>query len=453
MGDFSDEADRPAGPQAFIDRQEKPVRAGLVCPDVRGSAHQRTAEARLAEFEGLAEAIGLDVVFAEIVRVREVRPATFIGGGQVEVLAERVKAEAIDLLLFDAALSPIQQRNLERETGAKVLDRTALILEIFGERAATREGVLQVELAHLNYQKSRLVRSWTHLERQRGGFGFLGGPGETQIESDRRQLQERISLIEERLEKVKRTRAVQRRRRDVVSFPVIALVGYTNAGKSSLFNVLTGAGVFAEDLLFATLDTTVRKIELPHGREVMISDTVGFVSELPTDLVAAFRATLEEVVEADVVLHVRDIANPDHPAQANDVLGVLADLGVTAETTPIIEVWNKIDLLSADEGRDAALAGVTPASKVSAAVPVSARTGEGLEALRLAIEAALADRSGTYRVHVPHSAGGDIGWLHSNTEVLSREEPNERGSDFVVRVEPRHLTMFLERFNGRLERV
>lgn len=454
MGDFTDDAGRPAGPQAFIDRREQPVRAGLVCPDVRGSALQRTAEARLSEFEGLAQAINLDVVFADTMRVREVRPATFIGGGQVAALAERIEAEDIELLLFDTALSPIQQRNLERETGAKVLDRTALILEIFGERAATREGVLQVELAHLNYQKSRLVRSWTHLERQRGGFGFLGGPGETQIESDRRLLQERIAFIEERLAKVKRTRAVQRRRRGDVPFPVVALVGYTNAGKSSIFNKLAGAGVFAENLLFATLDTTVRKIELPHGREVMLSDTVGFVSDLPTDLIAAFRATLEEVVEADVIVHVRDVANPDHAAQASDVLQVLADLGVSIDTTPIIEAWNKIDLLNeAGEGSESALSTTSAASRVSAAVPVSAKTGEGLDLLLLEIESALASRSGTYRVHVPHSAGGDIGWLHSHAEILARDQPDERGSDFVVRVEPRHLAVFLERFNGRIERA
>lgn len=447
--DFEDDGSLPGGPKPYIDRQEKPVRAGLVCPDVRGNMSAHSVEARQAEFEGLAAAIRLDIAFSEVVKVREIKPATFIGGGHVETLAQRVKDDAIDLLLVDAALSPIQQRNLERETGTKVLDRTALILEIFGERAATREGVLQVELAHLNYQKSRLVRSWTHLERQRGsgGMGFMGGPGETQIESDRRQITERIVLLEERLDKVRRTRAQQRRSRERAPYPIVALVGYTNAGKSSLFNVLTGAGVFAEDLLFATLDTTIRRLELPHGRDVMLSDTVGFVADLPHDLVAAFRATLEEVLDADVILHARDIANPDHAAQAQDVLKVLEELGVSAETTPVIEVWNKIDKLVDPE---ISLAAAAPAGRVAATVPVSAKTGQGLDALKSAIEAALADKSRTYHVHVPHSAGSDIGWLHTHAEVISREEPTEKGSDFLVRVEPRHRTAFLERFNGRI---
>ncbi len=446
MTEFDDEAVQRGGPQAFIDQRAQPTRAGLVVPDVRGQASRHSIEARKAEFEGLAGAIHLDVVFSEVFRVREIKPATFIGGGHTETLAARVKADKIDLLLVDAALTAIQQRNLETETGAKVLDRTALILEIFGERAATREGVLQVELAHLNYQKGRLVRSWTHLERQRGsgGTGFMGGPGETQIESDRRQITDRIVLLEDRLEKVKKTRAQQRQQRD--GTPVVALVGYTNAGKSSLFNALTGAGVFARDLLFATLDTTVRKLALPHGREVMLSDTVGFVADLPTDLVAAFRATLEEVLDADVILHARDIANPDHVGQAHDVLKVLAELGVSPETTPVIEVWNKVDLIGGD-----ALVGVVPAGKVADVVPASALTGQGLDALKLAIEKALGEKSRTYHVHVPHVAGSDIGWLHSHTEIVSRDEPTEQGSGFVVRVEPRHRAAFLERFNGRIE--
>jgi GTP-binding protein HflX len=450
MDEFDDETEsRNAGPRPFIDRQEKPTRVGLVCPDVRGKASRHDIDARQAEFEGLAAAIRLEIAFSEVVRVREIRPATYIGAGHVETLAERVKQDHVDLLLIDAALTPIQQRNLERETGAKVLDRTALILEIFGERAATREGVLQVELAHLNYQKGRLVRSWTHLERQRGsgGMGFMGGPGETQIESDRRQITERIVLLEDRLEKVKKTRAQQRRQRTKAMIPVVALVGYTNAGKSSLFNRLTGAGVFAENLLFATLDTTVRKIELPHGREIMISDTVGFVADLPHDLVAAFRATLEEVVDADIILHVRDVANPDNGAQAHDVLAVLEELGVSSESTPILEVWNKIDLL----GEDAlALASVLPVGRVAGTLPVSAQTGQGVEDLLLTIEKLLGEQGRLYHVHVPHSAGSDIGWLHNHVEVISRGEPDEAGTDFVVRVDARHRAEFLERFNGRI---
>lgn len=435
-----------AGPRGMIESRPAATRAGLIVPDVRGQTTGHSIDARQAEFEGLARAIQLDIAFNEIVRVREVRPSTFIGGGHVENLARRVKEEEVDLLIVDAAISPIQQRNLEKETGAKVLDRTALILEIFGERAATREGVLQVELAHLKYQKSRLVRSWTHLERQRGGFGFLGGPGETQIEADRRQLQDRIKLLEERIDKVRRTRQQQKGRRDAVPLQVVALVGYTNAGKSSLFNALTGSGVFAEDLLFATLDTTVRKIELPHGREVMLSDTVGFVSDLPTDLVAAFRATLEEVVEADVILHVRDIANPDHAAQAQDVLHVLSELGVSADQVPLIEVWNKIDLLAGKND----LAAPMPAGKTAAVVRVSAHTGEGLPELRLAIEAALSSESRTFKVRLAHTAGADVGWLYGHAEIIGREEPDEEGQVYEVRVEPRFKTAFAERFGDRI---
>ncbi|MGN6488863.1 MAG: GTPase HflX [Devosia sp.] len=451
--DFDDEAPK-VGRDRTVDQRAVPWRVGVVVPDVRALPSSHAIEARLAEFEGLAQAIGVTVVFAEIVRVREVKPATFIGGGHVEELKQRVQAEKLDVLLVDAALHPIQQRNLEKETGAKVLDRTGLILEIFGDRAATREGVLQVELAHLNYQKSRLVRSWTHLERQRGsgGMGFMGGPGETQLESDRRQLQDRIKMLEERLEKVRLTRSQQKGRRDAIAFPVVALVGYTNAGKSSLFNALTGAGVFAKDLLFATLDTTVRKLALPHGREVMLSDTVGFVSELPHDLVAAFRATLEEVTDANVMLHVRDIANPDSAAQAADVLKVLDELGVDPDRTPIVEVWNKVDLLpAADENGVPPLSTMHPMGKVAATVPVSAFTGQGLDALLDTIEKVLGAQARTYRVTVPHTAGADLGWLYGHAEIMSRGEPDDFGQLYEVRIESRYRSEFSQRFAGRIE--
>ncbi|SDG77317.1 GTPase HflX [Pelagibacterium luteolum] len=437
--------------KGFVDLREVPTRTGIVTPDVKSVRYSRTADARHEEFVGLAAAIALDVVFAEILRVRDIKPATYLGGGQVQTLAELVKSEKIELLLVDAALSPIQQRNLERDIGVKVLDRTALILEIFGERAATREGVLQVELAHLNYQKGRLVRSWTHLERQRGGGGFLGGPGETQIESDRRQIQDRILVLERRLDKVRRTRLLQRGPRDAVPFPVVALVGYTNAGKSSLFNAITGSGVMAEDLLFATLDTTVRRATLPHGRDIILSDTVGFISDLPTDLVAAFRGTLEEVTQAQVVLHVRDVANPDHPAQAADVLKVLADLGVTGETVPIIEVWNKIDAISeAETEAGRGLSSVAPVGKVAASVAVSARTGEGLPELLAAVEKALAQDARLFSVLIPHESSVETGWLYANAEVIERGEPDDEGTRYVVRVLPRHRAEFSEKFAGRI---
>jgi GTP-binding protein HflX len=454
MTEEFDDEDVKVGREKTVDQRAVPWRVGLVVPDVRGLSTSHAIEARTAEFEGLAGAIGVSVVFTEVVKVRQIKPATFIGGGHVEELKRRVKEDKLDVLLVDAALHPIQQRNLEKETGAKVLDRTGLILEIFGDRAATREGVLQVELAHLNYQKSRLVRSWTHLERQRGsgGMGFMGGPGETQLESDRRQLQERIKALEVRLEKVRLTRSQQKGKRDNVTFPVVALVGYTNAGKSSLFNTLTGAGVFAKDLLFATLDTTTRKLALPHGREVMLSDTVGFVSELPHDLVAAFRATLEEVTEANTILHVRDVANPDSAAQAADVLKVLDELGVDPDKTPIIEVWNKIDLLpEADESGIPPLSRVVPMGKVAATVPVSAQTGQGLDTLLDTIEKVLGAEARKFRVLVPHTAGADVGWLYGHAEIIARDEPNEDGQVYEVRVEPRHRAAFTSRFAGRIE--
>ena len=450
MTDSHDEEDRTGGPERFIDQREQPTRVGLVCPDVRSQPARHSIEARQAEFEGLARAIGVEIVFSEVVKVRDIRPATFIGSGTVEAIAQKVKEGEVELLLVDLALSPVQQRNLETETKTKVLDRTGLILEIFGERAATREGVLQVELAHLNYQKGRLVRSWTHLERQRGGFGFTGGPGETQIESDRRLLRERIALIEERLEKVKKTRDQQRGGKEAAKYPTVALVGYTNSGKSTLFNKLTGAEVFAKDLLFATLDTTLRKLTLPHGREVMLSDTVGFVSELPHDLVAAFRATLEEVVEADLILHVRDISNPDHAAQAQDVIGVLNELGVASDK-PIIEVWNKIDRLPRPtDGSLGIVAAVEPAGNVAGMVETSAVTGEGLDKLLAEIDAAPGQEARTFHVRVPYSEGADVGWLYAHAQIVSTEPPDDTGTTYEVRVDPRFRTAFTERFAGRI---
>ena len=378
---------------------------------------RRSAEARVEEAEGLAEAIGIDVVAARPFRVRTVRPATLLGKGQVEEIAAIAKEEDAGLLIVDAALSPIQQKNLEEEVGTKVIDRTGLILEIFGERAATAEGRLQVELAHLDYQAGRLVRSWTHLERQRGGFGFLGGPGETQIEADRRLIRERMAKIRRELDQVKRTRSLHRGRRQRAPWPVIALVGYTNAGKSTLFNRLTGEDVFAEKLLFATLDPTMRDIRLPGFDKAIVSDTVGFVSDLPTELIAAFRATLEEVREADLLVHVRNVAHPDSEAQREDVEDVLASLGLAEEgAPPRIEAWNKIDLLSEEErGRLHEEAG-----RREGVVPISAITGEGLDDLRECMAKKLRSGEQVHHIRLPATEGGKIAWLHSRGEVLEQ---------------------------------
>ncbi|PBB85756.1 GTPase HflX [Mesorhizobium sp. WSM3876] len=385
----------------------------------------RSADARHDEAVGLASAIDLNPVHTAVVTVADPRPATLLGSGKVAEFAEIVKERKAELVIVDHPLTPVQQRNLEKELNAKVLDRTGLILEIFGERARTKEGTLQVELAHLNYQKGRLVRSWTHLERQRGGAGFLGGPGETQIESDRRILQDKITKLKHELETVRRTRDLHRAKRKKVPFPVVAIVGYTNAGKSTLFNRLTGAGVLAENMLFATLDPTLRRVRLPHGSPVILSDTVGFISDLPTHLVAAFRATLEEVVEADLVLHLRDISDPDTAAQAEDVERILGDLGVDAgDTNRVIEVWNKIDLL--DEGNRERLLAEGAAGKAPP-VAISAATGEGIDALKALIETRVSGELEGLTVTLSPAQLGHVDWLYRNGDIVSRTD-NEDGS-------------------------
>jgi GTP-binding protein HflX len=426
------------------------MRTLVLVPIVRGRAAERDGsergrQARIDEAVGLARAIDLDVRDAFAVPRTELRSATLIGKGKVEEIKERAAVDHIGLVVIDAPLTPIQQRNLERAWNAKVIDRTGLILEIFGERARTAEGRLQVELAHLNYQKGRLVRSWTHLERQRGGFGFLGGPGETQIEADRRQIEERIARIEKDLEAVVTRRRQQRKTRKKGGEGLVALVGYTNAGKSTLFNVLTRAGVFADNRLFATLDPTVRRLTLPGGAPAVLSDTVGFVANLPTSLVAAFRATLEEVQEADLILHVRDIAHPDSEAQARDVAAVLAELGIDAHAPDrVVEVWNKIDLLPPD--RVLPPAAKAEANGAPAVVAVSALTGEGLDTLLRLIEQRLTGGRRTYAVTL---AGEELGRLHRLYEladVLDRKDLDDGTTVARVRVVPEREAEFRRSF-------
>jgi GTP-binding protein HflX len=405
----------------------------------------RDAEARLEEAVGLAGAIDLDVVEARIAPLARPTPATLVGSGKVAEIAAETKALEPEVVIVNAQLSPVQQRNLEKAWGTKVLDRTALILEIFGARAATREGRLQVELAHLTYQRSRLVRSWTHLERQRGGFGFLGGPGETQIEADRRLIGDRIVKIKRELEGVKRTRSLSRQARRRVPFPMIALVGYTNAGKSTLFNRLTKAKVLAKDILFATLDPTMRGVKLPNGTRVILSDTVGFIADLPTELVAAFRATLEEVLAADVIAHVRDAYHDESDAQKADVLKVLGELGVP-ENQPMIEILNKIDLLP-DEVRAGLIAGNSQGKR---AVAVSALTGEGLDALSGRFEAEVTHDNIGLELSLEASDGADLAWIYRHAEVTKRRMRGNRIA-LSLRIAPQEMVRFQDRFPGKIK--
>ncbi len=422
------------------------ARAVLVVPEWRGQGLSRDLDARVAEATGLAVAIGIEVVAVHPLRLRQTRAATLIGVGQIEAIRPDVESSGAQLVIVDAALSAIQQRNLETELGAKVIDRTGLILEIFGERAATAEGRLQVELAHLDYQAGRLVRSWTHLERQRGGFGFLGGPGETQIEADRRMIRHRMARIRRSLEDARRTRQLQRAKRQRAPWPVIALVGYTNAGQSTFFNRLTGSDVMAEDMLFATLDPTMREIRLPGIDKAILSDTVGFVSDLPTELVAAFRATLEEVTTADLIVHVRDITHPDSEAQYADVVAILDSLGVNGprdgegdapEAIQQIEIWNKIDTASLERRTEIE----EMAARRRDVAVISAETGEGVDAARALMAADLTAQHEVARVFLRFDQGEAMAWLHARGDILS-DDVEEGGHRLTVRLDPADRARF-----------
>ncbi len=418
-----------------VDRTAPVQRALVIHPTRPTSGDARDPDARLEEAVGLAMALDLKVEEGVVVPLRAAAPATLFGKGKVEELRAICEVENLDVAVVDDALTPVQQRNLEKAWQVKVVDRTGLILEIFARRARTREGRLQVELARLAYERSRLVRTWTHLERQRGGFGFLGGPGETQIEADRRLLAERIARLKKELAEVRRTRGLHRKARQRTPYPTIALVGYTNAGKSTLFNRLTGSGVEAKDLLFATLDTTLREVRLPNGRPAILSDTVGFISDLPHELIEAFRATLEEVQEADVILHVRDISNPDTDAQRADVEEVLAELGVSSESRAILEVWNKADLVLGEDRVH-----LEGAARRAGAAIVSAVTGEGCEAL-LERLGRLVDNAPEVEVLLPHADGEAMAWLYRNGRVVGRADDGE-----IVRISARLDAQALGRF-------
>ena len=432
--------------EKMLNGREGKTRAVVLHPYEKSRApNGRTQEARLAEAVGLAAAIDLDIVAAECLPLPRIRAGSYFGSGTVERLHDLVEETGADIVSVDTSLSPVQQRTLEKAWDAKVIDRTGLILEIFGARAVTREGVLQVELAHLTYQRSRLVRTWTHLERQRGGFGFLGGPGETQIEADRRMISERITKIRRELETVTRTRELHREARRRVPYPVVALVGYTNAGKSTLFNRLTGSDVFAKDLLFATLDPTMRAIDLPSGRKAILSDTVGFVSDLPTTLIAAFRATLEEVIEADIIVHVRDISHPDTAAQEKDVERVLRELGIDPGKGEqrFVDLFNKIDRLDADEREQV----VNAAQRAPDTLCVSAVTGENCDGFLDLVDALLAADRDVVNFRLTQADGAAISWLYRNADVLKREDDGEY-AEFQVAISSDNLARFEKRLAG-----